>query len=294
MTPIKRTSTTRKAWLGAAALAVVVTGMWSSMTPAMAAAVVDQDDFDNGGQPFSFSDLFSANIVNNRPHAQTFTAGATGALTSVVVSLLKNGTGAGASASIYTTTGGVPDCVLATAAINAGDMGTYTFPTVTDNFSISFATPAQVQAGTQYAIVVSTTAAPANMMTWSGFQNGLYSGGTSLVRSSGTWGPLTPGAPLVTADLGFQTYVDSNLTGVSACGSSGGGGEVEDVIVDDTMWHQSYGRINAEQECASGYAGSWAQWPNDNRGGYVCNRAIHSYRPHDDTRSVSLDISQTS
>ena len=290
MTSTKRTATTRKAWLGAAAIAVVVTGMWSSMTPAMAAAVIDQDDFNNGGQPFNAGDLFSSNIVNNRPHAQMFTAGATGALTSVVVSLLKNGTGAGASASIYTTTGGVPDCVLATAAINADDMGTYTFITVTDNFSIGFSTPAQVQAGTQYAIVVSTTAAPANMMTWSGFQNGLYSGGTSLVRSSGTWGPLTPGAPLVTADFGFQTYVDSSLTGVSACGSSGVGSDA----VDNTIWYQSYGRLTATQECASGYTGSWAEWANGNSGGYVCNRAVYSYHPEDDTRSVFFGTWRTS
>ena len=290
MVSTKHTATTRKAWLGAAALAVVVTGMWSSMTPALAVAVVDQDDFDNGGQPFSINDLYSSSIANGRPLAQTFTAGATGALTSVVVSLLKNGTGAGALASIYSTTGGVPDCALATAAIDEGDMGTYAFPTVTDNFSISFATPAQVQAGTQYAIVVSTTAGLANILNWSGFQNGLYSGGTSLVRPAGTWGPLTPGAPLATADFGFQTYVDSSLTGVSVCGSSGGGSDA----VDNTIWCQSYGRLNADQSCAAGYTGSWAQWANDNRGGFVCNRAVYSYRPEAETTSVFLGTWRTS
>jgi hypothetical protein len=290
MTSTKRTATTRKAWLGAAALAVVVTGMWSSMTPAMALAVVDQDDLNNGGQPFNAGDLYSSPIASSRPLAQTFTAGATGALKGVVVSLLKNGTGAGASASIYTTTGGVPDCVLATSAINAGDIGTYTFPTVTDNFSIEFSTPVQVQSGTQYAIVVSTTAGPANMLNWSGFQNGLYSGGTSLVRSAGTWGPITPGAPLVTADFGFQTYVDSSETGVSACGDSGGGSDA----VDNTIWYQSYGRLTATEECASGYTGSWAQWANGNTGGYVCNRAVYSYRPEDETKNVFFGTWRTS
>ena len=284
MTSTKRTATTRKAWLGAAALAVVVTGMWSSMTPAMAAAVVDQDDLSSGsGLPFS------TNIVNGRPYAQTFTAGVNGALTSVTVSLLKNGTGAGASASIYTVTGGVPDCALATTAIDVGDMGTWTTPTVTDNFTISFGTPAQVQVGTQYAIVVSSTASPTNMLSWSGYQTGTYSDGTWLMGSSGTWRPVA--GLLAGADLGFTTYVDSSLTGASVCSASSGG---ESAIVDNTIWYQSYGRPNADHECAAGYTGSWAEWANGNTGGYVCNRAVYSYRPEDETKNVFFGTWRTS
>ena len=39
------------------------------------------------------------------------------------------------------------------------------------------------------------------------------------------------------------------------------------------VWHQSYS-IEQSTDCASGWAQSWAQWPNDGSGGYVCNRVV--------------------
>ena len=39
------------------------------------------------------------------------------------------------------------------------------------------------------------------------------------------------------------------------------------------MWVQSYAKPTAG-ECESGWSPSWAQWPNDGRGGPVCNRYI--------------------
>ena len=282
MTSMKRTPATRKAWLGATALAVVAMGMWSSMTPAVAAAVVDQDDYTNDGQPFTSQDLSLEYLSSGRLAAQTFTAGITGALTEVTLAIQKLGTGAGATASIYKTSGGFPDCAVATAVI---DPSTVAPLVLADNislvsFSIMFNTPAQVQAGTQYAIVVAADrSSRGNNLLWGMVNNGPYSGGTALAKTSGAWGPTFP----VLADRAFQTEVDSSLTGVSVCDSAVGGGSV---IVNDTMWHQSYGRINAEQECAAGYTGSWAQWANDNGGGYVCNRAIYSYRPTDDISSL--------
>jgi len=289
VTSTKRTAVTRKAWLGAAALAVVVTGMWSSMTPAMAAAVVDQDTYNNDGQPFNSGYLFSANIVNSRPYAQTFTAGITGALTDVTLALQKNGAGAGATASVYTIAGGIPDCALATADVDPTIVSPVSSPIALDSVRILFTTVAQVQAGTQYAIVVFADAGQANIMSWTGFQNGLNSGGSVLVRTSGTWGPLT--GQLAGADLGFTTYVDSSLTGVNVCSASSGG---ESAIVDNTIWYQSYGRLNADQQCASGYTGSWAQWANGNRGGFVCNRAVYSYRPEAEATNVFFGTWRTS
>lgn len=41
---------------------------------------------------------------------------------------------------------------------------------------------------------------------------------------------------------------------------------------DDTSWRQSFGRASADTSCPDGFAGSWAQWPNDGKGGYVCNK----------------------
>ena len=260
------------------------------MTPAMAAAVVDQDDYTNDGQPFTSQDLSLEYLSSGRLAAQTFTAGITGALTEVTLPIQKLGTGAGATASIYETSGGVPDCAVATAVIDPSTVAPLVLadPIGLVSFRIMFDTPAQVQAGTQYAIVVaSNRASRGDSLLWGLFNTGLYSGGTALAKTSGGWGPTFP----VSADRAFQTEVDSSLTGVSECSSEGAGGSV---IADDTMWHQSYGRRNAEQGWSKGYTGSWGQWANDNRGGYVCNRVIYSYRPADDISNVFSGISQTS
>ena len=39
-------------------------------------------------------------------------------------------------------------------------------------------------------------------------------------------------------------------------------------------WHQSYARANAEAMCIVGWSPSYAMWPNDGKGGWVCNRTL--------------------
>jgi len=39
-------------------------------------------------------------------------------------------------------------------------------------------------------------------------------------------------------------------------------------------WYQSFARPTGETACITGWHPSWAQWPNGNRGGYVCDRTI--------------------
>ncbi len=39
-------------------------------------------------------------------------------------------------------------------------------------------------------------------------------------------------------------------------------------------WMQSIARPSAEVTCPTGWAPSWAQWPNGDRGGFVCDRTI--------------------
>ena len=285
MTSTKRTATIRKAWLGAAALVVVVTGMWTTTSPAAAAATLDQEDYTLIAQ--TMADIGTSISDTRGPYAQTFTAGVTGALTSVTLPLQKQGAGTGATASIYTTSGGIPICALATASIDMSTAPTAGLSIPMNSVSISFTSPAQVEAGTQYAIVVSSTARGVNAVWWSGNTTDVYSAGAGLQSVSGTWGSVqgSPGT-----DWGFETYADSGLTGNSVCGGSGGGSDV----VDDTIWYQSYGRLSAAEECASGYTGSWAEWANGNAGGYVCNRAVYSYHPEDDTRSVFFGTWRTS
>jgi hypothetical protein len=40
------------------------------------------------------------------------------------------------------------------------------------------------------------------------------------------------------------------------------------------VWHQSYGRESADAVCEEGWYPSWAYWPNDGTGGWVCNREV--------------------
>jgi hypothetical protein len=82
----------------------------------------------------------------------------------------------------------------------------------------------------------------------------------------------------VSADVGAGpsfTMVTPSLTGSSpsSSGSSDSGPDL-------TMWYQSIGRHSSDSACPSGYAGSWAQWPNGQQGGWVCNREIFAYQPN--------------
>ena len=49
---------------------------------------------------------------------------------------------------------------------------------------------------------------------------------------------------------------------------------------DMTLWQQSIGRSSSDAACPTGYSASWARWPNDNKGGWVCNRDIFAYQPN--------------
>jgi hypothetical protein len=42
---------------------------------------------------------------------------------------------------------------------------------------------------------------------------------------------------------------------------------------------QSTARVSADVTCSSGWVPSWAQWPGDGKGGYVCDRWIYTYYP---------------
>lgn len=41
-------------------------------------------------------------------------------------------------------------------------------------------------------------------------------------------------------------------------------------------WVQAYGRASATDTCIAGWDPSWAQWPNNGTGGFVCQRSIPS------------------
>jgi hypothetical protein len=41
-------------------------------------------------------------------------------------------------------------------------------------------------------------------------------------------------------------------------------------------WVQAYGRASATDSCLTGWNPSWAMWPNNGTGGFVCQRSIPS------------------
>ena len=138
--------------------------------------------------------------------AQTFTAGISGGLDRVDLLLLKVGTPpAAVTVEIRNTSAGQPGTgVLATASLPTSAIGT------TQAFvPVTFATPAPVTAGTQYAVLAYTPGTPDNTVGWR-FQNAgnPYSPGAMFVSND----PLPPGGNWqqdggIDDDLGFKTYV---------------------------------------------------------------------------------------
>jgi hypothetical protein len=48
---------------------------------------------------------------------------------------------------------------------------------------------------------------------------------------------------------------------------------------DLTIWHQAYAREDPVKPCESTWHPSWAQWPNDGAGGFVCVKEIYAFYP---------------
>jgi hypothetical protein len=45
------------------------------------------------------------------------------------------------------------------------------------------------------------------------------------------------------------------------------------------VWQQSFARASADETCPRNWAPSWAQWPQDGAGGYVCDRTMFADAP---------------
>jgi hypothetical protein len=109
-------------------------------------------------------------------------------------------------------------------------------------------------------------------------------GSTSATLAPGVpvWDETGTGAAVLPAGrYSLQAYsdTDSETTGLQY-------GPVGDLLHieisgprDLTIWWQSISRESASAPCASGWKPSWAQWPNDGAGGYVCNKKIYAYYP---------------
>ena len=89
---------------------------------------------------------------------------------------------------------------------------------------------------------------------------------------------ITPGAAIGALNNEFVSGVTSPwAVAILWVGPRTSGDDSEP---DMTMWQQSIGRSSSEAACPSGYSASWAQWPNDYKGGWVCNRELFAYQPN--------------
>ena len=166
------------------------------------AGTLDQQQENTAGGPTSIDFFFS--------RAQTFTASITGTLDQVDLFLVGGLLGDPLTVQIQGVSGGVPNgVVLASASVPAASV-----PDDTGSWIAIPIAPVAVTAGTQYAIVVSTS----DFQTYAWFRAGgdVYAGGAALAGFIGDfWTPMTP-----SADLAFRTYVIAAPTAVSVRSAS--------------------------------------------------------------------------
>jgi hypothetical protein len=172
-------------WVAASSLALQPTGS------TFAAGTLDQEQA-TGGYPSGFGD--------RKRIAQTFTAGRTGHLDHVEVSLQGLGFSGPVTVEIRNTVSHLPgSTVLATTTVPEASL-----PTGRLRFmSFYFAPAAPVIAGTEYAFVIQ--APGGNSMGVDGSQAEAYASGAALVSTNS--GTSFSAAPV--ADYKFQTFVET-------------------------------------------------------------------------------------
>jgi hypothetical protein len=194
--------------------------------PAQATSAVDQSQTQLDGNVWG--------VENIQEMAQQFTAGATGQLTQVDLPITVSASPPESLAVQIESvdSSGLPSgTVLASAAVPASSLPAHSAvpPTWT---AVPFAAPATVNAGTQYALVVSSDIGPSGLAAanagiedasvsggyvwWTNLANPYPSGvsfhqGFGAFWNTGGWAPFTFSGPVDVSgnDFGFRTYVSS-------------------------------------------------------------------------------------
>jgi len=104
-----------------------------------------------------------------------------------------------------------------------------------------------------------------------GQTQGVFTAGTPVLDAAGNTVPLPAGSYRAEA-ISFLDATTFFSMGTSDFTVSGSGPDL-------TTSMQSTARASADAACATGWNPSWAQWPNNGTGGYVCNRWIYIYYP---------------
>jgi hypothetical protein len=197
-------------------------------------------------------------LHSNLSAAQSFTAGQTGDLTSISITLNGIYSTSAITVDVYNVNGsGFPTgAPLATTTLPASAFtGTWQY---NSTVNVPFNPAPRVVAGTTYAFAINALQNDGITTFSSAFYAAQpYSGGGFFAcdpTPTCVWQSFA-------FDLGFTTYID---TGSPA---------------DLTLWQKAYARSSAAEVCQSGWNPSWMEWPNDHKGGYVCVRNTYAYYP---------------
>ena len=176
-----------RAWLvGVAAVVLIVLVTAAAAFGVTAGAVLDQSAAEG-----------SCNSVVSTSQwlAETFTAGRSGALTDVVLRLVNPSATSGIHVSITDVSAGVPgSTTLAATDIPTGAVGGTEV-----SYDVAFPTPAQVTAGSMYAITLTRTTG-SGQWDWGCSNGDDYAGGNAAYSNGGSWNALG-------WDYAFESYV---------------------------------------------------------------------------------------
>lgn len=241
------------------AIAAVIMG-----APTQASGQLDQGaTFDGSG----IADEIFISGSSVQRLSQSFTAGATGALTSVDVGISQSSSPTTLTIAIFDAASGVPiGTSLASRTLTGADLTAVTAGQAL--VPVSFLSPLSVTAGATYAIVASTTDSLPAKFNW--YWAAPYARGTAAYDDG-----LGSGWNALGYDLTFATYVISDPAPPSRRPDS------------PAAITQQFGKADAASCVATapeslnwaevpggGWSESWSQWMNDGTGGVVCTRTL--------------------
>lgn len=202
----------------------------------------------------------TANMSSVRPGAQSFTPQRSGFLTKVVLQLRRIGTVSGVTVSIWNASSDAPTSQVTTQTLSASDVEAISAVSP-GPVSVQFTQPAQVQAGSQYAIVVTSTAVCGSPFDpCIGWQDTAspYTGGKASATFDGgsTW-------QLLSNDYAFSTYVDDAWTPPTNTSTG---------VASPTRTLQFQGGSECATQSSSALDGRWLRLPTTTD----CSRVDHT------------------
>lgn len=106
---------------------------------------------------------------------------------------------------------------------------------------------------------------------------GSTTAGTGRTPGTSTWPSACGTTPGRGADPGDSSVVGQGGNGcvvVSLVSSSNDSAQSGQQPLDPAPWLQAYARPTSGSTCLPGWSPSWAMWPNNNTGGFTCERRI--------------------